>query len=40
MRIGGRNTPSMFRRYNVVDERDLTRTIAALQSLHRPVRLP
>jgi hypothetical protein len=24
MRIGGWKTPSMFRRYNVVDERDLT----------------
>lgn len=88
MRIGGWKTPSMFRRYNVVDERDLTeaaerlsgflahaasapptivplgalerrapaatgsrrhpapentdrtRTIAALQPLHRPARRP
>jgi hypothetical protein len=30
MRIGGRKTPSMFRRYNVVDERDLAEAATRL----------
>jgi hypothetical protein len=32
MRIGGWKTPSMFRRYNVVDERDLTEAAERLSA--------